>query len=108
MNVVIERSGAQHGYLLIEDKGKLFIQAESHVMEKQAVRTLYQELDASENICKAIVRYVHRIGEKVIFNIACTECMLKGSPDCRDLHLRSILCLPVIKQSKQVGWGGRK
>jgi len=33
MNVVIECSGAQHGYLLIEDEGNLFIRAESHIAD---------------------------------------------------------------------------
>ncbi len=103
MNVVIESSGAQHGYLLIEDRGKLFVQAESHVMEKQSAWTLNQELDSADGLCKAIVRYVHRTGEKVVLGNAATECTLRDGPDCSDLHLRSLLCLPVTKQSKRVG-----
>ena len=43
MNVVIESSAAQHGYLLIEEDGNLFVRAESHVAEKQAVRTVNED-----------------------------------------------------------------
>jgi PAS domain S-box-containing protein len=103
MQVVIESSGAQDGYLLIEEKGALFVRAESHVAEKQTPRTMNQRLEEVQDICKAVVRYVHRTGEKLIFNNASTECTLRGSPDCLDMHLRSLLCLPVMKQSKRIG-----
>ncbi|RJQ51198.1 MAG: PAS domain S-box protein, partial [Desulfobacteraceae bacterium] len=103
MNVVIESSGAQHGYLLIEEAGNLFVRAESHITEKQAVRTLNQKLDAAEGICKAIVRYVYRTGERVILNDALREGAFKDNPQVQRLKLRSVLCLPVIKQSRMIG-----
>ncbi|MBI4287515.1 MAG: AAA family ATPase [Chloroflexi bacterium] len=103
MNVVIESSGAQHGYLLIEDKGNLFVRAESHVTAKQAARTLDQKLDEAREICKAIVRYVYRTGERVILNNAIQEGLFKDNPEVQSLQLRSVLCLPVIKQSRMIG-----
>ena len=49
MNVVIESSGAQHGYLLIEDEGNLLVRAESHVTEKgEAVQTLNRRLEDAD------------------------------------------------------------
>ncbi|MBI2864315.1 MAG: GAF domain-containing protein [Chloroflexi bacterium] len=103
MNVVIESSGAQHGYLLIEDKGNLFVRAESHVAEKQLTRTLNQRLEDAEGICKAIVRYVYRTCERVILSNASEQGMFKDNPEVQDLHLTSVLCLPVIKQSHVIG-----
>ncbi|MDD5205945.1 MAG: PAS domain S-box protein, partial [Desulfobacterales bacterium] len=103
MNVVIQASGAQHGFLLIEEGGNLFVRAESHIREEQSVLTLNQKLEDTAVICKAIVRYVYRSGEKIIFENACRECTLRDSPDCRDMDLRSLLCLPLIKQSKMIG-----
>lgn len=103
MNVVIESSGAQHGYLLIEHQGSLFVRAESHVREKQTVKTLNQKLDNALNICKAIVRYVYRTGEKVILNNAAQEGAFKDNLEVQGMQLRSILCLPVIKQSRLIG-----
>jgi hypothetical protein len=70
MNLVIESSGAQHGYLLIEENGNLFIRATSHVSEKQVVQLVNIKLDDAKDICKAIVRYVYRTREKVILNNA--------------------------------------
>ncbi len=103
MNVVIESSAAQHGYLLIEDGGNLFVRAESHITEKQAVRTLDQKLDDAGEICGAIVRYVYRTGERVILNDASQEGAFKDNPQVQAMQLRSVLCLPVIKQSRMIG-----
>ncbi|MBI2942379.1 MAG: AAA family ATPase [Chloroflexi bacterium] len=103
MNVVIESSGAQHGYLLIEDEGNLFVRAESHIREKRAVRTLHQKLDDAGDICKAIARYVYRTGERVILDDASREGVFKDNPEVQQMQLRSVLCLPVIKQSRLIG-----
>ena len=103
MNVVIESSGAQHGYLLIEDEGELFVRAESHLMGKQTAQALNQKLEDVEGICKAIVRYVQRTGEKVILNDACQEGMFKDDPEAQKLQLRSVLCLPLVKQAGMIG-----
>jgi len=103
MNVVIESSGAQDGYLLIEDKGFLVVRAESHIAEKHNPRTLDRRLEDVPGICKAIVRYAYRTGERVILNDACQEGAFKDSPEVQDRQLRSVLCLPVIKQSRMIG-----
>lgn len=103
MDVVIESSGAQHGYLLIEEQSNLFVYAESHAGEKGAARTVKQRLDDAEGICKAIVRYVHRTGERLILNSAAREGMFKDNPEVQEMKLRSVLALPVIKRTKLIG-----
>lgn len=103
MTVVIECSGAQHGYLLIEDNFNLFVRAESHVAGKQAVWTLAQKLDDAGDISKAIVRYVYRTGERIILGNALQEGLFKDNAEVQSMQLRSVLCVPVIKQSKTIG-----
>ncbi len=103
MDVVIESSGAQHGYLLIQEKSDLFVRTQSHVGEKQAVRIDKQKLEDATDICKAIVRYVYRTGERLILSNAAQEGMFKDNPEVQSLQLRSVLCLPVTKQSKKMG-----
>ena len=103
MNVVIESSGAQHGYLLIEEEGNLLIRAESRATEKEVVKTFHKKLEDTEDICEAIVHYVHRTGERLILNNAAQEGIFKDNPKVKDMQLRSVLCLPVIKQSKMIG-----
>ena len=55
------------------------------------------------DICKAIVRYAYRTGERVILNNASQEGAFKDNPEVQLMQLRSVLCLPVLKQSKMIG-----
>ncbi len=103
MKVVVESSAAQHGYLLMEEEHDLFIRAESHVAAKETVQTLNRKLDDAAPICKAIVRYVYRTGERVILNDAAQEGDFKDNPEVQEMQLRSVLCLPVVKQSRMIG-----
>ena len=103
MNVVLEASGAQHGYLLIEENGNLFVRAESHITEKDVVRTVKQKLEDTKNVCRAIVRYVYRTWETVILANASKQGEFKDNPEVQALRLRSVLCLPLINQSSIIG-----
>lgn len=103
MNVVIECSGAQQGYLLMEDDGDLIVRAGCKVAEREVPQLLNQKLDDNANICKAIARYVHRTQERVILNDACEAGPFLENNEVQEMQLRSVLCLPVIKQSKLLG-----
>lgn len=103
MNVVLESSGAQHGYLIMEENGDLILRAESHVTEKDVVRTPNKRLEDSGDICHAIVRYVHRTKEIVLLENASEKGDFKDNPEVQALKLRSVFCLPVIKQNKLIG-----
>ncbi len=103
MNVIVECSAAQHGYLLIASAGHLLVRAESHVAEKHAVRTINERLDNVADICKAIVRYVYRTGEKVVLANAAEEGAFMDNPEVQERRLRSLLCLPIVKQARLIG-----
>lgn len=103
MNVVLESSGAQSGYLVMKEEEDLYIRAASSVTQKQVVEEVRIKLEEAEDICQAIVRYVYRTKEMVILNDACKEGVFKDLPEVRRLQLRSVLCLPVMKQSKLIG-----
>ncbi len=103
MNVVLESSGAQNGYLIIEESGDLIIRAESHITEKHIVRTTARDLGEYKNICHAIVRYVYRSQEVVLLENASEKGKFKDSLEVQALKLKSVLCLPVIKQNRLIG-----
>ncbi len=100
LNVAVECSGAQHGYLLVEEEGDLVICAESYVSDNGAVKKLNTRLEDVQEICKAIVRYVYRTGKRAIFNDAFTECMLRNSPDCLG-YAYTFPSVPAGSQSNQ-------
>ena len=103
MNVVLESSGAQHGYLIMEESGSLIVSAESHVSEKDVVRTPNQKFEDYKDICHAIVRYVHRTKDMVFLENASEKGEFKDNPEVQEMKLKSVLCLPVIKQNKLIG-----
>lgn len=103
MNVVLESSGAQNGYLLIEEGGELIIRAESHITEKDIVKTSNQKFEDSPDICHAIVRYVYRAKEIILLENASEKGDFKDNPEVQSMKLRSVLCLPVIKQNILIG-----
>ncbi len=102
MNVVMESSGAQHGYLLTEKGGTLYVRAESHGTESDGTIISDKRLEDAEGISRTIVRYVYRTGERLNLGNASQEGPFKENPEVQALRLRSVLCLPVIKQSKTV------
>ena len=103
MGVVLESSGAQHGYLLIKERDELVIVAEHHVGKKQAINIQHYSLTKAVGVCQAIVNYVYRTHEKVVLRDASTEGDFQNAPEVQMLGLRSVLCLPVIKQAELIG-----
>jgi signal transduction histidine kinase/serine/threonine protein kinase len=103
MKVVLEASGAQHGYLLVERGDGLFVCAEGHATSDDAFRTPDLRFEEAAEICKPIVRYVRRTRRKVLLDDARREGEFKDNPEVQAMPLRSVLCLPVIKQSRLVG-----
>lgn len=103
MNVVLESSGAQHGYLIIEEKQNLIIRAESHITQKDLVKTINQKIEDCPDLCHAIVRFVHRTKEIVLLENASEKGTFKDNLQVQALKLKSILCLPLIKQNKLIG-----
>lgn len=103
MQAVIESSGAQHGYVLVAEGDHLWVRAESHVGGGETVRTFNRRLEDATDVCTAVVRYVFRTGQRMILADASQEGEFKDNPQVRALGLRSVLCLPVVKQARLVG-----
>jgi C4-dicarboxylate-specific signal transduction histidine kinase len=103
MAVVLESSAAQHGYLLIKQGDELQIAAEHHVGKKQALQSQAYPLDQVRGICRAIVNFVQRTQVKVVLHDAMNQGDFQNAPEVQTLKLRSVLCLPIIKQSEFFG-----
>ncbi len=103
MQVLLESSGAQHGYLLVKRQDQLVIRAENHVGKKFLNIQQHQLLTKAHDICQEIVRYVLNTKEKVVLRDACHEGDFQNSSEVKALNLRSIMCLPLIKQAQIIG-----
>jgi signal transduction histidine kinase len=103
MTVVLECSGAQHGYLLIKEQDELVVAAENHIGKQPILQTQHISMTKVPSVCPAIVNYVFRTHEKVVLSDACAEGDFQSVPDVQAMGLRSVLCLPVIKQGLLIG-----
>lgn len=103
MAVVLESSGAQHGYLLIKQDEELLIAAEQHVGKKHSIPAQAYPLDQEPNICRPIINYVQHTQQKVVLDDAINQGDFLNVPEVQTLGLRSVLCLPIIKQSELIG-----
>ncbi|CAG1022517.1 partial Signal transduction histidine-protein kinase AtoS, partial [Patescibacteria group bacterium] len=103
MTVVLECSGAQHGYLLIKEQDDLVVAAEHHIGKQPVLKPHHYSMSKASGICPSIVNYVFRTQEKIVLKDACVECDFNQLPEAQELGLRSVLCLPVIKQGQLIG-----
>ncbi|MDD1607388.1 MAG: AAA family ATPase [Methylococcaceae bacterium] len=103
MTVVLECSGAQHGYLLIKEQNELVVAAENHIGKKPILQPQHYSMSKASGVCSSIVNYVFRTHEKLVLSDACAECDFQQLPDVQVMGLRSVLCLPVIKQGQLIG-----
>jgi len=103
MNVVLESSGAQHGYLLIREQEELVVAAENHVGKSQKPLERHYNFTDAPGICQAIVNYVFRTREKVVLRDAAHEGDFRDTPEVTMYGLRSVLCLPLVKQAELIG-----
>lgn len=103
MNIVIELSGAQYGCLVMENSGELWIAAESQIKEKDAIVTNKMPLAEATQVCRSMIRYVHRTRENIILRNASEEGAFKDNQEVQTLKMKSVLCLPFSKQNNLIG-----
>ena len=103
MNVLMESSGAQLGYLLIKEGERLTVAAENHVGRKGNTRHQPYPLEGAHEICQSIVNYVFHTQSKVVLRDASAEGDFQNVREVQKLGIHSALCLPIIKQARLVG-----
>lgn len=103
MDVVLQSSGAQHGYLLTQHKSEWVIRASGHVSEGVHFETKLKPIDTETQLCQGIVHYACRTLDTIVLADAQTASEFKDLPEIEKLGLRSLLCLPLRRQGQLVG-----
>ena len=103
MKIAIENAGAQRGFLILEEEGKLMIEAEGAI-DKEDVTVLQSiPVETSPNLPIAIVRYVERMKEQAVLSDASQDDMFAADPYVIKEQPKSVLCTPLVKQGKLTG-----
>jgi predicted ATPase/signal transduction histidine kinase/tRNA A-37 threonylcarbamoyl transferase component Bud32 len=103
MGIVLQSSGAQHGYLLVHELNDWAVRAASHITEEVSLETQLRPLHTVTELCQGIVHYACRTGEPIVLADAQTAAEFRDLPEVSQLGLRSLLCLPLHRQGILVG-----
>ncbi len=103
MDILIENAGAQKGFFILNREGKLYIEAKRDVDSEQVTLIQSNPVDKSQMLSPAIINYVRRTGESIVMSDAVNEGIFRTDPYVVKHQVRSILCTPIIKQSKLIG-----
>ncbi|HEX2995073.1 MAG TPA: ATP-binding protein, partial [Anaerolineales bacterium] len=103
MEIVIENAGAQRGCLILEKDGKWFIEAEGIENSKGETTLQTTEVEESDAVCAAIVRYVARSHESVVLEDAVQKGLFVDDPYVKRNHIRSVLCMPLLNLGRLHG-----
>ncbi|MDB6009129.1 MAG: histidine kinase [Gammaproteobacteria bacterium] len=101
MRTAIEHAGAERGLLILPQGDDLRMAAEA-TTSSDAVIVRLQEASVAA-IPESIVHYVARTQQSVILDDASAQNPFSGDTYIARHHARSILCLPLVNQSKLIG-----
>jgi PAS domain S-box-containing protein len=103
MRTAIEHAGAERGLLILPRGDELRIAAEATTSGDTVIVGLREGGVAAAKLPESIVHYVVRTQESVILDDASAENPFSADTYIRQRHARSILCLPLINQTKLIG-----
>jgi diguanylate cyclase (GGDEF)-like protein len=93
VNIIMENTGAQKGFLITEKSGKMVIEAQATTDNIDNIEQIFPE---------SIINYVARTQEILILNNAELENKFNQDDYIKKYHPQSILCLPLLYQRKLV------
>lgn len=103
MHIAMEHAGAQRGLLVLAHGDGFRIEAEA-VTDSDAVAVRLQSAELlGVEFAQSVFLYATRTRETVLLRDALTDPQFGFDPYIRERRSRSILCLPLINQSRLVG-----
>ena len=102
MRTAIEHAGADRGLLILPRADEYRIEAEITTGSQVKVDLRQASVTAAE-LPESVLRYVLRTKESVLLNDANSENAFSTDEYIREHHARSMLCLPILKQTRLLG-----
>ena len=103
MRILLENGGAQKGFLILSNQGKLTIEAIGEVAVEQVQVSQSLAVEDLENLPLGVVQYVARTQEDVVLSDATNEGVFTKESYIVKNQPKSILCAPIINQGKLIG-----
>jgi PAS domain S-box-containing protein len=103
MRLTVEHAGAERGLLILLREDEPQIEAEAITSHERAAVTVWRTAVTPLGLPQSVLHYVIRTRERVLLDDASVENFYSQDEYLRLKHPRSVLCVPIVKQSKLVG-----
>jgi len=103
LRTAIEHAGADRGLLVVPHAGGQRVEAEVVTGDKGLNVHLRQAQLTAEDLPESVFRYALRTLESVVLNDASGEGAFTADSYVRMHRVRSVLCLPILKQARLLG-----
>jgi predicted ATPase/transcriptional regulator with GAF, ATPase, and Fis domain len=103
MRTAIEHAGAERGLLILPRGDEHRIEAEVTTHGNKVTVDQRQARVTAADLPEPVFRYVLRTRESVLLNDASDQGPFSGDDYIREHHAQSVLCLPLLKQTRLVG-----
>jgi len=103
MRAAIEHAGAERGLLIVPEGDELHMQAVAATSGEDVRVQLPDGAHNGDVLPESLVRYVMRTQETVLLDDAASQNPFSGDPYVVQSRARSIVCLPLINETKLIG-----
>jgi len=103
MRIAVEHAGAERGLLILIRGGEPRIEAEATTGHGKVEVTVRMAVVTPSDLPQSALHYVIRTQEGVLLDDASADIVYSKDEYVRQKHSRSILCLPIVKQTRLVG-----
>jgi PAS domain S-box-containing protein len=103
LRIAVEHAGAQRGLLILFPGDEPRIAAEATTGRGQVEVTLRHTAASPAELPESMLHYVIRTRESVILDDALAQNPFSADEYICQKHARSLLCLPLVKQTKLIG-----
>jgi PAS domain S-box-containing protein len=103
LRIAVEHAGAERGLLILFTGDEPRIAAEAATGRGQVEVTLRQTAVSPAELPESVLHYVIRTRESVILDDALVQNLFSADEYIRQKPPRSVLCLPLVKQSRLIG-----
>ena len=103
MQIALEHAGAERGLLILLRSDEPLIEAEATTGQGGIEVAVRQAAVTPSDLPQSALLYVIRTRERVVLDDATVANLYSDDEYVREKHPRSVLCLPIVKQTKLVG-----
>jgi len=99
MKIIVENSGSQIGFLLLQNERKLLVEAAYDFVTKSNAK----DINTVVNMPNSIINFVKRSHNNVIYSASSNDKLFKNDAYIKEVNPKSVFCLPIIYKKEFMG-----